>query len=592
MMELTRKRTRILSVVFSLITLFLFLVGAAQAATFCVSDAAGLHNALSQAASNGEDDTVQIVQGTYVGNFIYASTEAFGVTIEGGYTAYCASREVDPADTVLDGDAAGNVLVLSCPDQAVEFVVDGVTLQNGNASNNEGGGLFAETYSGEVTLTNNTITENSAGLYGGGVYVDGSTVTLTNNTITENSAGLDGGGVCIHGSTVTLTNNTITENSAGRYSGGVYVYNSTTVTLTNNTITENSADSGGGVYIYLDDNSEVTLTNNTITENSADSGGGVYIYLNDNSDTAHIYNNIIYNNTAVSDGNDLFIYNDGNGDFIPSIVNLYNNDFDQSALGTYIQIPFSIDPSNLDNLDPLFVDATSGDYHLIEGSSCIDAGDNSAPALPETDKDGQPRIIDGIVDMGAYEYPGSAAPVPEFSGHPISGEVPLEVQFTDQSTGTVDSWSWNFGDGGTSSEQNPSHTYNSIGYFTVSLTVTGPMGGSNTKTKTDYIYVYVSDSYLLNPTYRFWFDWGEHFFTMSEAEKDYIINNIPCRYEGIAWYAYPDQQDNTLPVYRFWFDWGEHFFTMSEAEKDYVIATYPENVWHYEGIAFYAYPVR
>ncbi|MDL1962514.1 MAG: hypothetical protein LWX01_12645, partial [Deltaproteobacteria bacterium] len=166
MMELTRQKPRIMSVVFSLITLFLFLVGAAQAATFCVSDAAGLHSALSQAASNGEDDIIHIVQGTYVGNFIYASTEAFGVTIEGGYTT-CASREVDPANTVLDGDAAGNVLVLSC-DQAVEFVVDGVTLQNGNASNN-GGGLFANTDGGEVTLTNNTITGNSAGSCGGGV---------------------------------------------------------------------------------------------------------------------------------------------------------------------------------------------------------------------------------------------------------------------------------------------------------------------------------------------------------------------------------------------------------------------------------------
>jgi PKD repeat protein len=516
MMELTRQKARILPVVFSLITLFLFLVSAAHAVTFCVSDPTGLHNALSQAASNGEDDIIQILQGTYVGNFIYASTESFGVTIEGGYTSDCTSRVVDPANTVLDGNAAGNVLVLSCPDHAVEFVVDGVTLQNGNTSN-KGGGLFVKTYNGEVTLTNNTINGNSAS-DGGGVYVYGSgysstTITLTNNTINGNSAS-DGGGVYVYGhssTTVILANNTITGNSAG-YGGGVDVYSST-VTLTNNTINENSAEYGGGVDAH---GSTVTITNNTINENSAgwygggvdahgstvtitnntiagnsagDIGGGVDVSLGINSTTSHIYNNIIYNNIASLNGNDLFIENDENGDFIKSLVNLYNNDFDQSTSGTYIQVPFSIDPSNLDNLNPLFVDATNGDYHLIESSPCIDAGDNSAPALPANDKDGYPRIMNGIVDMGAYEYPGPVAPVAEFYGSPTSGGVPLEVQFTDQSTGAIDSWLWNFGDGETSSEQNPSHTYNSTGYFTVSLTVTGTVGGPITNTKTNYIHV-------------------------------------------------------------------------------------------------------
>ena len=49
------------------------------AETFCVSDAAGLQNALTKAASNGEDDTVQIERGTYLGSFIYASTEAYNL---------------------------------------------------------------------------------------------------------------------------------------------------------------------------------------------------------------------------------------------------------------------------------------------------------------------------------------------------------------------------------------------------------------------------------------------------------------------------------------------------------------------------------
>ena len=78
------------------------------------------------------------------------------------------------------------------------------------------------------------------------------------------------------------------------------------------------------------------------------------------------------------------------------------------------------------------------------------------------------------------------APVADFSASATSGTRPLDIDFTDLSTGTIDSWSWDFGDGGTSTAQNPSHTYNSTGHFTASLTVTGP-AGSDTETKTDYI---------------------------------------------------------------------------------------------------------
>ncbi len=81
-----------------------------------------------------------------------------------------------------------------------------------------------------------------------------------------------------------------------------------------------------------------------------------------------------------------------------------------------------------------------------------------------------------------------APPVAAFTANVTSGTVPLIVQFTDQSTGTVTSWSWDFGDSETSNEQNPSHEYQSAGDFTVSLTVTGP-GGPDTESKTDYIHV-------------------------------------------------------------------------------------------------------
>ena len=97
--------------------------------------------------------------------------------------------------------------------------------------------------------------------------------------------------------------------------------------------------------------------------------------------------------------------------------------------------------------------------------------------------------------MGAYEYQGIVPPVADFKGDPTSSPAPLTVTFTDQSTGTITSWEWDFGDDGTSTVQNPTHIYNDPGLYTVSLTVTGPLG-SDTEIKSDYItvvseYVYV-----------------------------------------------------------------------------------------------------
>ncbi len=78
-------------------------------------------------------------------------------------------------------------------------------------------------------------------------------------------------------------------------------------------------------------------------------------------------------------------------------------------------------------------------------------------------------------------------PTAEFTGAPLSGTAPLLVNFSDLSTGSIGSYSWTFGDGGTpSSAANPSHTYTTAGTYTVSLTVTGP-GGNDTNTKVGYI---------------------------------------------------------------------------------------------------------
>lgn len=82
----------------------------------------------------------------------------------------------------------------------------------------------------------------------------------------------------------------------------------------------------------------------------------------------------------------------------------------------------------------------------------------------------------------------SATPVALFTASPRNGETSLFVQFTDQSTGSPTSWAWEFGDGGTSTEQNPTHTYENPGTYSVTLAVSGS-SGSDSLTRTDYITV-------------------------------------------------------------------------------------------------------
>ena len=82
-------------------------------------------------------------------------------------------------------------------------------------------------------------------------------------------------------------------------------------------------------------------------------------------------------------------------------------------------------------------------------------------------------------------------PTAGFIGAPTSGTAPLMVQFTDQSlagTSAITAWSWDFGDGSSSTAQNPSHTYSAVGTYAVALTATTAVG-SNTATKTSYIQV-------------------------------------------------------------------------------------------------------
>ena len=143
--------------------MLLAIANSAFAEVFCVDTAEELQAALTTASSNGQDDEVQIVQGTYVGNFVYATaTEAYDLAVKGGYTTGCTSQVIDPTNTTLDGNQSGTVLVISA-DFISSLLLQGLSMQNGNRLSNDGGGLYIRAGNdSRVNVVSNIFKENVA----------------------------------------------------------------------------------------------------------------------------------------------------------------------------------------------------------------------------------------------------------------------------------------------------------------------------------------------------------------------------------------------------------------------------------------------
>lgn len=260
--------------------------------------------------------------------------------------AITVKSEHGAAVTVIDGNQAESVVTFENGEQA-DSVLDGFTITNGD--DYEGGGIYCNETS--PVITNNTITGNSA-TYGGGIHCWNSSPIISDNTFTGNLAYQGGGGICLR-----------------RYSHS---------TVTNNLIAANTANFGGGIEC---DSSSPTITNNTITGNSAgDSGGGIFCV---SGGSPIVTNTILWNNSATF-GREIHIYS-GN------------------PVVTYCDVKGGWYGTGNIDADPLFADIDANDVHLKRISPCRNSGDNSA-VTESNDFDGDPRIAQGTVDMGADEY--------------------------------------------------------------------------------------------------------------------------------------------------------------------------------------------
>jgi len=274
----------------------------------------------------------------------------------------------------------------------------------GNTTNHwDGGGIYCLN-SSSPEVNNCIITGNTAADSGGGIYCGHySSPTITNCTIVGNAATgyySDGGGISCHlYSSPTITNCTITGNTATGYynGGGISCHDYSSPAIANCTITGNTATGSGG-GIYCGHYSSPTITNCTISGNTAENyGGGICC---DYSSSSTVANSILWNDSA-AEGREVALRSADN----PSTITISYSDVDGGRADIYRETGCYLDwgEGNID-ADPLFVDVAGGDYHLLSESPCIDAGDPAGDYRGQVDMDGEPRVINGRVDIGADEY--------------------------------------------------------------------------------------------------------------------------------------------------------------------------------------------
>jgi len=454
-----------------LLITFLILIlisGIGAAAEIIVQPGTSIQAAVNTASSG---DVITIKAGTYTENVkIYTD----GITIR--------SESGNPDNTLI--------MANDSTDDAIFVDADNVKISGIKASRATASGTSGICLSGcnNCVVENNMLTLDSQGIY----LVSSRGCTVSNNLVINNYVY----GIVLGSS----SGNTISGNEITNSERGLYIGNSDDNTFSGNTVRSNSVL--GYYSCSLCDRNKIYNNYFNNTEISVKSGSG-----NSYNTTKTLATNIIGGSYI---GGNYWGKPDGTG-FSDTAVDKDGDGISDSTYtlpgSSYVDYLPLVYPSNSPEPVPPVADfgsdVSSGNAPLTVTFTDKSTGNPTAwnwdfgDGTDSTDK----NPVHTYTSAGTYTVTltvsnadGAASkegtitvlqpaepvvPVADFTSDVASGNAPLEVSFTDKSTGSPTAWSWDFGDGSASTDQNPIHIYSSAGAYTVTLTASNANGGTS-----------------------------------------------------------------------------------------------------------------